>query len=100
MLATHRAPRTVGRMDIRADIQEVNGEVRQWAEGLDVSWRDFATMLKGKIIEAGMAGGVTSWTFGGRTVSSSTEALTALHKYALAQLGGGAPVRQLGRFCS
>jgi hypothetical protein len=51
------------------DSDAINTEVRTVAGKLDVSWRDFATYVKGKIIEAGINGGVSSYTINGRTVT-------------------------------
>jgi hypothetical protein len=50
------------------DSDAINLEVRTVAGKLDVSWRDFATYVKGKIIEAGINGGVSSYTINGRSV--------------------------------
>ena len=51
------------------DTIAINSEISSVAGSLDVSWRDFAVYVKGKIVEATINGGVTSYTINGRTVT-------------------------------
>ena len=51
------------------DSDAINLEVRTVAGKLDVSWRDFATYVRGKIIEASINGGISSYTLNGRTIA-------------------------------
>jgi hypothetical protein len=65
------------------DADAINTEVRSVAGKLDVSWRDFATYVKGKIIEAGINGGVSSYTINGRTVTKDLQFWELALKMAL-----------------
>jgi hypothetical protein len=65
------------------DSDAINSEVRSVAGKLDVSWRDFATYVKGKIIEAGINGGVSSYTINGRTVTKDLQFWERALKMAL-----------------
>jgi len=65
------------------DSDAINSEVRTVAGKLDVSWRDFATYVKGKIIEAGINGGVSSYTINGRTVAKDLQFWERALKMAL-----------------
>lgn len=51
------------------DSDAINLEVRTVAGNLDVSWRDFATYIRGKIVEASINGGISSYTVNGRSVA-------------------------------
>lgn len=55
------------------DADAVSNEIRSVAGKLDVSWADFATYVKGKIVEAGIAGGVSSYTINGRSVTKDLQ---------------------------
>lgn len=50
---------------------------------MDVSWRDFSVYVKGKIVEATIAGGVSSYTINGRTVTKDLQFWERALKLAL-----------------
>ena len=55
------------------DADAVSNEIRSVAGKLDVSWADFAVYVKGKIVEAGISGGVSSYTIAGRSVTKDLQ---------------------------
>lgn len=76
-------------MTLQADITQINADVAAWCAFLAVDWSQFKTVLKGKIIEAGLTGGVTSYTLNGRSVNVSLDWLEKALSIAEARAGGG-----------
>ncbi len=81
------------------DTDAINTEVRTVAGALDVSWEDFATYCKGKIIECTINGGITTYTINGRTVTKDQSWFTKAFEFAVAQANiqnsggiGGQPI--------
>ena len=65
------------------DSDAVNAEIRTVAGKLDVSWRDFSTYCKGKLIECAINGGISSYTVNGRTVAKDLQFWERALKMAL-----------------
>jgi hypothetical protein len=86
------------------DPDAVNAEIRSVAGKLDVSWRDFSTYIKGKIVECAINGGVSSYTLNGRTVQKDLQfwerALKMALEMAAVENSGGIdeqPIRFIAR---
>jgi hypothetical protein len=86
------------------DTTAINAEVQSVAHALDVSWRDFGIYCKAKIIEAGINGGVSSYSINGRTVTKDLQfwerALKLAMEMASVENSGGIdeqPIRFLAR---
>jgi hypothetical protein len=76
------------------DLDALRAELAKGGNGSDIAWRDIAGYLKLKAVEAQMAGGVTSYSINGRTVSRATLAdINAAYdmalKYAAVEEHGG-----------
>lgn len=67
------------------DTDALRSEITGVAGSLDLSWSDFAVYLKGKMMEAAINGGITSYTINGRTVAKDLRWWQDAHKYALQQ---------------
>jgi len=67
------------------DVSALSTEIVGVAGALDLSWSEFATYLKGKMMEAAINGGVTSYTINGRTVAKDVRWWQDAHAYALKQ---------------
>lgn len=65
--------------DFLDEIREAQGEITT------LDWRLVADAIAAKMAIAASEGGVTSWSFGGRTVTKSLSELRHLHAIALAQ---------------
>lgn len=81
------------------DTDALRTEITGVAGSLDLSWSEFATYLKGKMMEAAINGGITSYTINGRTVSKDLRWWQDAHAYALRQAavdsGGGVDVQPI-----
>lgn len=84
-------------MNLPSEIAQINADVVAWCTSLDVSWSQLKTVLKGKIIEAGLAGGVTTYTINGRSVTVSLDWLEKALGIAEKRAGGGI-IMQRGAF--
>ena len=75
------------------DIASVESEVRSVAGAMDLTWDEMATYYKAKMAEAGINGGVTSYTINGRTVQKDVrwwrEAYTFAQQQAAVDDVGG-----------
>ena len=69
------------------DTSLINAEVATVVGSLNVSWSDFAIYCKGKIIEAGINGGITSYTINGRSVTKDLTFWQASLRLALEMSG-------------
>jgi hypothetical protein len=54
------------------DLDALRTELLKGQNGGDITWRDIAGFLKLKQVEAQMAGGITSYTINGRTVTKAS----------------------------
>jgi hypothetical protein len=68
-----------------AELEALQSSVEATSDGLRVTWRQRADAIAAKMMEAEAAGGVTSYTINGRTVTKSLEWLASQHKYAISQ---------------
>lgn len=84
-------------MSTQAEINLINTDVAAWCQSLNVSWSQLKVVLRGKIVEAGLTGGVTSYTLNGRTVSVSLDFLEKALSIAESRAGGGI-IMQPGAF--
>jgi hypothetical protein len=75
------------------DISSVETEIRSIAGQMDLTWDEMATYYKAKMAEAGINGGVTSYTINGRTVQKDVrwwrEAYTFAQQQAAVDDVGG-----------
>lgn len=67
------------------DVSAIQGEINSVAGSLDLTWSEFAIYLKGKMMEAAISGGLTSYTINGRTVTKDIRWWQDAHQYALQQ---------------
>lgn len=67
------------------DVDSLRTEIRDVAGSLDLTWSEFATYLKGKMMEAALSGGVTSYTINGRSVVKDLNWWQKAHEYAMQQ---------------
>jgi hypothetical protein len=84
-----RTEHSLGRMSSpAAEIKQINDEVALWHTSLNVSWSQIKTILRGKIAEASLTGGITTYTLNGRTVSVSLDWLEKALAIAVSNSGG------------
>lgn len=67
------------------DVSALRTEITGVAGSMDLTWAEFAIYLKGKMMEAAVNGGVTSYTINGRTVAKDLRWWQESHQYALEQ---------------
>jgi hypothetical protein len=67
------------------NVDAVTSEITGVAGALSLTWAEFSAYLKGKMMEAAVNGGVTSYTVNGRTVAKDLRWWQEAHQYALAQ---------------
>lgn len=67
------------------DVSALQSEITGVAGSLDLSWSEFAIYLKGKMMEAAISGGLTSYSINGRTVTKDLRWWQDAHQYALQQ---------------
>ena len=67
------------------NVDALTTEISGVAGALALSWSEFAAYLKGKMMEAAVNGGVTSYTINGRTVTKDLRWWQDAHQYALSQ---------------
>lgn len=81
------------------DMDALQTEVEAIGAQLRVSWRQRVVFLEGKLMEAQLAGGITSYTINGRTVAKDVRWLQEAHAYALRMAsiedGGGIDVQPI-----
>jgi hypothetical protein len=64
------------------DMDALQTEVESIGSALRVTWRQRIIFLEGKLMEAQLAGGITSYTINGRTVTKDVRWLNEAHDYA------------------
>ena len=67
------------------DVAALRTEITGVAGSLDLTWSEFAVYLRGKMMEAAINGGITSYTVNGRTISKDLRWWQDAHQYALSQ---------------
>lgn len=65
------------------DMEALQTEVESIGASLRVTWRQRVIFLEGKMMEAQLAGGITSYTINGRSVTKDIRWLTEAHDYAM-----------------
>jgi photosystem II stability/assembly factor-like uncharacterized protein len=72
--------------------QAIDAEIRSVAAAMQTSWPDFAIYCQAKIFECSIAGAVSSYTIGGRTVTKDLNfwerALNLANRMVNAEQGG------------
>lgn len=67
------------------DVASIETEVRAVTGAMSLSWDDLALYVKGKMVEAAINGGVTSYTINGRTVAKDIRWWQEAYRFAKAQ---------------
>jgi len=67
------------------DVDAIRTEVVAVVGSLDLTWSEFAVYLKGKMMEAAINGGITSYTINGRTVTKDAQWWKTAYEYAQRQ---------------